>query len=165
MRSKPSSFITNTSAHAVLQAVDDCTTVAAIFKLLEGFEGLLEREAIARELERKYLELLVAFSVDLRQVRRYVPDGEMSSQGGILMCRSHHDTKLATQMLHTACRLAGYFVHGNFLSRKLYASVLGNACCTACVLLLVVACFCTQQTLRWSQDPELVWCVHADAIS
>lgn len=51
-----------------MQAVDDCTTVAAIFKLLEGFEGLLEREAIAGELERKYLELLAAFSVDIRQV-------------------------------------------------------------------------------------------------
>ena len=50
-----------------MQAVDDCTTVAAIFKLLEGFEGLLEREAIAGELERKYLELLAAFSVDIRQ--------------------------------------------------------------------------------------------------
>ena len=52
-----------------MQAVDDCTTVAAIFKLLEGFEGLLEREAIAGELERKYLELLAAFSVDIRQAR------------------------------------------------------------------------------------------------
>ncbi|KAK9822882.1 hypothetical protein WJX74_000347 [Apatococcus lobatus] len=52
----------------IFQAVDDCTTVAAIFKLLEGFEGLLEREAIAGELERKYLELLAAFSVDIRQV-------------------------------------------------------------------------------------------------
>ena len=57
----------------IVQAVDDCTTVAAIFKLLEGFEGLLEREAIAKELERKYLELLSAFSIDLRQVRRQTP--------------------------------------------------------------------------------------------
>ena len=56
------------SLRCSMQAVDDCTTVAAIFKLLEGFEGLLEREAIAGELERKYLELLAAFSVDIRQV-------------------------------------------------------------------------------------------------
>ena len=50
------------------QAFDDCTTAASIFKLLEGFEGLLDRGAIAVDLERKALGLLRSLATDLRQV-------------------------------------------------------------------------------------------------
>lgn len=35
------------------QAFDDCTTLTSTFKLLDSFEGLLEREAIAAELAKK----------------------------------------------------------------------------------------------------------------
>jgi hypothetical protein len=35
------------------QAFDDCTTLSSTFKLLDSFEGLLEREAIAAELTKK----------------------------------------------------------------------------------------------------------------
>lgn len=40
------------------QGFDDCTAVAATFKLLDSFEGLLDRDAIARDLERKHLDLV-----------------------------------------------------------------------------------------------------------
>ena len=42
----------------LLQAFDDCTTVPSTFKLLESFEGLLDRDAISRDLERKHLDLV-----------------------------------------------------------------------------------------------------------
>ena len=50
------------------QAFDDCTTPAAVFKLLEGFEGLLDRGAIAADLERKALLLMRSLASDLREV-------------------------------------------------------------------------------------------------
>ena len=51
------------------QGFDDCATVFAAFKLIESFEGLLEREFIQADLERKHLELLKAFGQDLRDVQ------------------------------------------------------------------------------------------------
>jgi dynein heavy chain len=38
------------------------------FKLLDSFEGLLDREVIASDLERKSLDLVRAFAADLREV-------------------------------------------------------------------------------------------------
>ena len=40
----------------------------AAFKLIESFEGLLEREFIKADLERKNLELLAKYGADLRDV-------------------------------------------------------------------------------------------------
>ena len=54
------------------QAFDDCTNAASVFKLLEGFEGLLERGAIAVDLERKALSLLHSLTIDLRQVTTFL---------------------------------------------------------------------------------------------
>jgi dynein heavy chain len=51
------------------QGFDDCATVFAAFKLIESFEGLLEREFIQADLERKHLDLLKAYSSDLRDVQ------------------------------------------------------------------------------------------------
>jgi hypothetical protein len=51
------------------QGFDDCATVFASFKLIESFEGLLEREFIQADLERKHLELLKAYGKDLRDVQ------------------------------------------------------------------------------------------------
>ena len=53
----------------VIQAFDDCTTVSACFKLLESFEGLLEREIIAADLEKKNADLIRSFAADLKDVQ------------------------------------------------------------------------------------------------
>lgn len=50
------------------QAFDDCTTLAATFKLLDSFEGLLERDAIAAELAKKHLTMVTAFADDIKEV-------------------------------------------------------------------------------------------------
>ncbi|GBF97683.1 flagellar outer dynein arm heavy chain beta [Raphidocelis subcapitata] len=52
----------------IIQAFDDCTTLSSTFKLLESFEGLLEREAIAAELTKKQAELVKAFAADVAEV-------------------------------------------------------------------------------------------------
>ena len=54
-----------------VQGVDDCATVAAVFKLLDSFEGLLERPAIAAQLEVKLTALLRNFLIDLQEVRAH----------------------------------------------------------------------------------------------
>lgn len=51
-----------------LQAFDDCTTIASIFKLLDSFEGLLDRGVIAADLERKHLDLVRNYGQDLKEV-------------------------------------------------------------------------------------------------
>lgn len=51
-----------------LQAFDDCTTIASIFKLLDSFEGLLDRGVIATDLERKHLDLVRDYGQDLKEV-------------------------------------------------------------------------------------------------
>lgn len=51
-----------------MQAFDDCTTLAATFKLLESFEGLLERDTIAAELAKKHLTMVTAFADDVKEV-------------------------------------------------------------------------------------------------
>ncbi|DBB00313.1 TPA: Dynein beta chain, flagellar outer arm [Trebouxia sp. C0004] len=52
----------------IAQAFDDCTTVASIFKLLDSFEGLLDRGVIAADLERKHLDLVNGYGQDLKEV-------------------------------------------------------------------------------------------------
>ncbi len=42
----------------------------AAFKLFESFEGLLDRDAIGSELERKHAELIRSFLFELREVGR-----------------------------------------------------------------------------------------------
>jgi dynein heavy chain len=51
-----------------LQAFDDCTTLSSTFKLLESFEGLLERDAIAAELAKKHKDMVAAFASDVKEV-------------------------------------------------------------------------------------------------
>lgn len=53
----------------IIQAFDDCTTVGSTFKLLDSFEGLLEREIIQADLEKKHADLLRAYGHDLRDVQ------------------------------------------------------------------------------------------------
>lgn len=48
------------------QAFDDCTTIGTTFKLLDSFEGLLDREVIAHDLEKKHTDLLASYARDLK---------------------------------------------------------------------------------------------------
>lgn len=50
-------------------AFDDCSTVYGKFKLLDSFEGLLERPIIQDELEKKYVALVQSYGVDLKTVQ------------------------------------------------------------------------------------------------
>lgn len=52
-----------------MQGFDECTTVSAAFKLFEGFDGLVERDAISTDLERKHADLVRCFLFELREVR------------------------------------------------------------------------------------------------
>jgi hypothetical protein len=53
---------------SLLQAFDDCTTLSTTFKLLESFEGLLERDAIAADLAKKHHEMVMAFVAEVKEV-------------------------------------------------------------------------------------------------
>eukprot|EP00227_Mantoniella_beaufortii_P011774 CAMPEP_0197579874 /NCGR_PEP_ID=MMETSP1326-20131121/3768_1 /TAXON_ID=1155430 /ORGANISM="Genus nov. species nov., Strain RCC2288" /LENGTH=4505 /DNA_ID=CAMNT_0043143449 /DNA_START=243 /DNA_END=13760 /DNA_ORIENTATION=+ len=53
----------------IIQAFDDCVTVGTAFKLLDSFEGLLEREIISTDLEKKQIELMRQYGMDLKEVQ------------------------------------------------------------------------------------------------
>ena len=48
---------------------DDCGSIYSAFKLVESFEGLLDREIIHRDLEKKQSQLLRAYGQDLSEVQ------------------------------------------------------------------------------------------------
>ncbi|RYG70338.1 hypothetical protein EON64_00425, partial [archaeon] len=50
-------------------AFDDCSNVYGRFKLLDSFEGLLERPIIQDELEKKYIGLVQSYGADLKTVQ------------------------------------------------------------------------------------------------
>ena len=50
------------------QSFDDCDVLVGKFKLLESFEGLLTREIIQDELEKKQITLLELYKTDLKVV-------------------------------------------------------------------------------------------------
>eukprot|EP00878_Enallax_costatus_P014708 GHUV01015385.1.p1 GENE.GHUV01015385.1~~GHUV01015385.1.p1 ORF type:complete len:890 (+),score=327.73 GHUV01015385.1:1824-4493(+) len=52
----------------IMQAFDDCTTLSSTFKLLESFEGLLERDAIAAEVAKKHKDMVDSFAADVAEV-------------------------------------------------------------------------------------------------
>ena len=56
-------------ASVLTQSFDDCDTIIGKFKLLETFEGLLTRQIIAEELERKQINLLELYKNDLKIVK------------------------------------------------------------------------------------------------
>ncbi len=51
------------------QGFDDCATIYGKFKLLDSFEGLLERPIIQDELEKKHASLVQAYGKDLKRVQ------------------------------------------------------------------------------------------------
>ena len=54
----------------IVQAFDDCTTLTATFKLLDSFDGMLEREIIASDLEKKHVALINSFAEEIKDVQR-----------------------------------------------------------------------------------------------
>eukprot|EP00741_Cyanophora_paradoxa_P016051 tig00000042_g15496.t1 len=78
------------------QAFDDCTTVEGCFKLIDSFEGLLEREALAADLEKKYPTLIHAYTGELKMIAeefaRHKEDPPMATNlppvaGALLWCQ------------------------------------------------------------------------------
>ena len=53
-------------ASVLTQSFDDCDTIIGKFKMLDSFEGLLNRPIIQDELERKQITLLELFKTDLK---------------------------------------------------------------------------------------------------
>ena len=47
-------------------AFDDCSTVYGRFKLLDSFDGLLDRPIFQDELEKKYVGLVQSYGQDLK---------------------------------------------------------------------------------------------------
>lgn len=60
--------ICSRSVLSLCQAFDDCTTLSSTFKLLESFEGLLERDAIAAEVAKKHKDMVDSFAADVAEV-------------------------------------------------------------------------------------------------
>ena len=57
-------------ASVLTQGFDDCATITGKFKLLDSFEGLLERPIIHDELEKKHLTLISAYGADLHAMQQ-----------------------------------------------------------------------------------------------
>ena len=53
----------------IIQAFDDCATIIGKFKLLDSFDGFLDRPVIQDELEKKHIALVQAYSQDLKNVQ------------------------------------------------------------------------------------------------
>lgn len=56
-------------------ALDDSPSVGRTFKLLDSFEGVLDRDLIAADLEKKKVKLLATFSADVKEVQDLFTSG------------------------------------------------------------------------------------------
>lgn len=56
-------------ASVIVQAFEDSSTILGKFKLLDSFEGLLERDILHSELEKKHEDLLQEYLADLSKVQ------------------------------------------------------------------------------------------------
>lgn len=63
-------------ASVLTQGFDDCDTIIAKFKLLDSFEGLLNRPIIQDELEKKHITLLELYKADLKTVQSVFLEGK-----------------------------------------------------------------------------------------
>jgi dynein heavy chain len=59
------------------QSFDDCDTIIGKFKMLDSFEGLLNRPIIQDELERKQITLLELFKTDLKITQQIFQEGKL----------------------------------------------------------------------------------------
>lgn len=64
-------------ASVLTQSFDDCDTLVGKFKLLESFDGLLTREIIQDELEKKQITLLELYKQDLKIVNQVFQEGKV----------------------------------------------------------------------------------------
>lgn len=64
-------------ASVLTQSFDDCDTIIGKFKLLDSFEGLLNRAIIIEELERKHVTLLELFKQDLKETQQIFQEGKV----------------------------------------------------------------------------------------
>jgi len=62
-------------AALLAQSFEDCNTIIGKFKLLESFEGLLNRPSINDELEKKQTVLLDLYKNDLKKVNQVFAEG------------------------------------------------------------------------------------------
>jgi len=63
-------------ASILTQGFDDCDTIIGKFKLLDSFEGLLNRPIIQDELEKKHITLLELYKQDLKVVGSIYMEGK-----------------------------------------------------------------------------------------
>jgi dynein heavy chain len=63
-------------ASTLTQGFDDCDTLIGKFKLLDSFEGLLNRPIIQDELEKKHITLLELYKQDLKSVGAIFMEGK-----------------------------------------------------------------------------------------
>lgn len=86
------------------QGVDDCATMAAVFKLLDSFEGVLERPAISAQLESKLVSLLQEFNLDLQEVdaapQPLLQPLRMPVTWGLCNFGSNSDKAMAHELAH-----------------------------------------------------------------
>ena len=64
-------------ASVLTGSFDDCDTIIGKFKLLESFEGLLNRQIIQDELEKKHVTLLELYKQDLKVVSNIFHEGRL----------------------------------------------------------------------------------------
>lgn len=64
-------------ASILTQGFDDCDTIIGKFKLLDSFEGLLNRPNIQDELEKKHITLLELYKQDLKTVASIFMEGKV----------------------------------------------------------------------------------------
>jgi len=79
-------------ASILTQSFDDCDTLVGKFKLLESFEGLLTREIIQDELEKKQITLLELYKQDLKIV------GQIFQEGRILVDKLDENSPVSNNM-------------------------------------------------------------------
>jgi dynein heavy chain len=63
-------------ASVLTQGFDDCDTIIGKFKLLDSFDGLLNRPIIQDELEKKHITLLELYKQDLKTVGAIFMEGK-----------------------------------------------------------------------------------------
>jgi len=79
-------------ASILTQSFDDCDTLVGKFKLLESFEGLLTREIIQDELEKKQITLLELYKADLKIV------GQIFQEGRVLVDKLDENSPISSNM-------------------------------------------------------------------
>ena len=82
-------------ASVLSSGFEDCPTVASAFKLIDGFEGLLERDSLQGDLHHKQAELIVAYAADLKDVQQLFHHQKDRSAEGFYLERDgpplHHN--------------------------------------------------------------------------